>query len=950
MSEQFPNAGAQPDLPTGMLALLFTDIEGSTALLHALGEAYPAQLEAHRRILRTAFAAHGGVEVDTQGDAFFAVFRSTKGAIAAIVQAQREIHSFPWPLGHPLRVRMGLHCGEPAPTDEGYVGIDVHRGARLMSAGNGGQVLLSGAAATLVDDLSPSFELRDRGEHRLKDLPRPEHIFELCIHDLPHEFPPLRTLDNRSHNLPAHLSPILGRETEIEAVRALLQSGSRLTTLLGTGGTGKTRLALEIAALTLGMWEDGVFFVPLAPVPPSDAALSPHAVQDAIAGALARELGLRDDGSQNVQERVVAHLKTRKMLLVLDNFEHLVEGAAIVARWLALCPQLQILATSRVPLHLGGEQQFPVAPLALPQRRPLPDVTVLSQYASVALFIERARAVKPEFSINEANAPAIAEICARLDGLPLAIELAAARVKLLSPVTMMARLEKSLSFLVGGARDTAARQQTLRAAIAWSHDLLGDNEKRLFHRLGVFRGGFGFESAEQVCAVPLGDSQAPLDVFEGIASLLNQSLLVRRDELDGQARFAMLETIREFALEELEAAGEAEALRERHLEWCFKQTQERDTEMSLDLSHALWLFEAEADNWRAAWNWSIGARPEDALRLATKAALLWNRIAGTTENYERLEASLRAAPAANVNTRCRALHRLIQTDRHRADWARCGPRIEQLESLAREAQLVEFQAIALDQRMWDEMRAGRPEAALELSESIVELRRSCLEQAQSQARESNEIERCELELNDSLILQAEILARVGRFDEAWDVMEKSLAVKRVARDESGLIFGLYKYAQLLAASGRIAEARPLFEEVVQRAEKSGDRSIVLAWYRHDAAWAALHQGDLSRGRELLRDSYAVLKENTAGGGFLPTLHILSWLHGLEGNWPLVARTLGASDALRGEPYRDDWRDILERQESAARAALGDQEFEFQRASGTRLDPQQAIEAALSSGS
>ncbi|BCM94385.1 putative HTH-type transcriptional regulator [Abditibacteriota bacterium] len=943
MSEQPPSASTRPGLPGGVLALLFTDIEGSTALLHALGEAYPAQLEAHRRILRAAFAAHEGIEVDTEGDSFFAVFRSVKNAVAAVVQAQRELYDFDWPSGHPLRVRMGLHCGEPTPTDEGYVGVDLHRCARLMSAGHGGQVLLSGAAAALVGDLLPGSELRDMGEYRLKDLPRPEHIFGLCIDGLPTEFPPLRTIDNRPHNLPAHLSPLLGRASEVETVRALLQSGARLTTLLGPGGTGKTRLALEIAALTLEMWEDGVFFVPLAPVPPPDATLLSRAMEDAIAGAVARELGLRDDGSQGVQERLLAYLKARKMLLVLDNFEHLIGGAAIVARWMASCPQIQILTTSRVPLHLGGEQEIPVSPLALPRRKPLPSVAMLSQYGAVALFIERARAVKPEFAVNEQNAPAIAEICVRLDGLPLAIELAAARVKLLPPATMLARLGKSLSFLVGGPRDAAARQQTLRAAIAWSHDLLADDEKRLFRRLGVFRGGFGFESAERVCAEPLEDSETPLDVFEGVSSLLNQSLLVYREEVDGQARFGMLETIREFAMEELDAAGEGEVLRERHLEWCFEDAGERDIEMLQDLRHTLLLFEAEADNWRAAWNWSIGARPDAALRLAAASTLLWNRIGCTTEQYERLDASLRAVPEGDAFYRCRALHFLIQADRNGHNWPQYEARLKQLEVLSQEAQLPEFQAIAVDQRMWDEVGVGNIEVALKYSISMVELRQLALDQAQERGLELHEIERCRNELNDAMILQVEIFTKAGLIDEAWALMEQSLTMKRASSDETGLIWALYKYAQLLADTGRVAESRPIFEEVIQRAEQSGDRSVVLGWYRHDAALMALHEGDLARGRELIISSYTVFIEN---GAKHLMLHILAYLHGLEGNWPLVARTLGAADVARGTPYPDDWRDILEVQERGARAALGDNEFEAQRATGARLDLQRATNEAM----
>ncbi len=945
MSEPLPEAQTRPDLPGGVLALLFTDIEGSTALLHALGEHYAAQLEAHRRILREAFAAHKGIEVDMQGDSFFAVFRSVKNAVNAMAQAQRDLHTHPWPTGHLLRVRMGLHCGEPTPTKEGYIGADVHRGARVMSAGHGGQMLLSGAAASLLSDLTSGWQLHDRGEHRLKDLPRLEHLWELCLPDLPCEFAPLRTLDHRSHNLPARLSPLLGRGQEMEAIGALLSSGARLTTLLGPGGTGKTRLSLEVAATTLELWEDGVWFVPLAPVSPPDATLPPSVVEDAVAGALTRELGLRDNGTQGVQEQLLAHLQTRQMLLVLDNFEHLSSGAGVVARWLAACPKLQILVTSRVALRLNGEQEIPVAPLALPSRKPFPDVAALSQYAAVALFIERARAVKPDFTVNEANAPAIAEICTQLDGLPLAIELAAARIKLLPPATMLSRLGRSLSFLIGGPRDVAARQQTLRAAIAWSYDLLKGDEKRLFRRLGVFRGGFGFDSAEQVCAVAVDDA-SPLDVFEGVSSLLDQSLLLRRDEVDGQARFGMLETIREFALEQLDASGEGELLRKRHLNWCFEQAEERDAQMRFDLRGALRGFEVEADNWRAAWNWSITAQPEEALRLASGTALLWNRIGGLTEHFERLHASLRAAPDGDTKSRCRALHFLVQAHRNRANWTSYHARLEELEALAEKAELPEFGAVALDQRMWDEVGRGHFDQALKQSAEVVELRQKCVEQARSEGLGEREIERCEIELNDSMILQVEILAKAGRLDEAWELMERSLALKRASRDEGGLIFGLNKLAQLLADTGRFAEARPIFEEVVRRTEEIGDRSVLLAWYRHDAALMALHEGDSTRARELLHAAYGVFKENGASQGFGLMLHILAYLGGLEENWPLVARTIGAGDAVRGAPYPDDWRTRLQAQEDAARAALGDEEFELQRAVGRRLDPQTAIEAAL----
>lgn len=964
------DAATPPALPQGPLTLVFTDIEGSTRLLQALGPHYPAQLGAHRHILRACFAAHQGVEVDTQGDAFFAVFCEVKDAINAVVQAQRELHDYNWPTGFPLRVRIGLHCGEPTPTTEGYVGLDLHRCARLMSAGHGGQILLSGAAATaagatvagatVAGALSSHLELRDLGEHQLKDLPHPERIFELRVAGLPAEFPPLRTIDNRPHNLPAHLSPIVGRKREIEALRAQLCKGVSLITLLGPGGTGKTRLSLAVAAATRDLWPDGVFFVPLAPLAAPTGDGSSAGIEDAIVGAVARALGLRDDGSQTLAERLIEYLKERQILLLLDNFEHLVGGAAVEACWRERCPKLAILATSRIPLHLRGERQFPVAPLALPQSQarvegqPL-DVAALSRFGALALFVERARAVRPDFAMDEANAPIIAQICARLDGLPLAIELAAARIKLLPPAALLARLDDSLTFLTGRVRDGLGHHQTLRAAISWSYDLLNDDEKRLFRRLAVFRGGFSLGSAEQICAEPCAaeSNSVPLDVFEGVSSLLDQSLLMRREDIEGKPRFLMLETIRQFALEALLICGETEELRARHLLWCQRVTDECNAAMRGDFGRASRLIGAEADNWRTAWNWALKTRPDEALKLASSAALLWNRAGSTSESYQRLETALRAAPDdmtdGDANHRCRALQYLIQTNRNRANWEQYHRRLKQLEALAREADLPEFQAFALDQRMWDAVGAGEPEKALELGTQILQLRRECVQRARAQHLDEREITRCEDELLDAGILHVEILVGAGDTDAAWALMEESLAAKRASGDAGGLNLALCKQAQLLALGGRHDEARPFAEELVHRVQTIGDRSLSLAFYLHDAAEIILEQGDLARALELVSASYTVCKENASTLGFMLILRDLTVLHAKAGHWPLFARLLGAMEVT------GTWNGLAPpaggehppgANQSAARAALGDDEFEAQRAAGRHLGTHPTIEAAL----
>ena len=966
MNAPTSDAATRADLPTGELALVFTDIEGSTRILQALGSKYPAQLAAHRAIMRAAFAAHDGVEVDTQGDAFFAVFGCVGDAIGAVVKAQRDLHSHPWPEGFALRVRVGVHWGAPQRTDEGYVGLDLHRCARLMGAGYGGQVLLSGAAAKRAGELDSALELRDLGAHQLKDLSHPEPIFELRIQGLPADFPPLRTVDNRPHNLPLHLSPIVGRKREIAQLRAQFEGGANLITLLGPGGTGKTRLSLAVAAQTRDLWPDGVFIVQLAPIVANSCA-SKSIIEEDIAGAVARELGVRDDGSQTVAERLTRHFKERQMLLVLDNFEHLIEGAGVVAQWRERCPKLAILASSRIPLHLRGEREFAVSPLDLPEnqayrkrqksrrtrletpslqerrttkeRRALPDAVALAQFSALALFAERARAVQPEFALDEHNAPIVTAICARLDGLPLAIELAAARIKLLPPAALLKRLDGGLRFLKGKTRDGLGHHQTLHAAIAWSYDLLADDDKRLFRRLAVFRGGFNLEGAEQVCADETSDDS--LDVLEGVASLLDQSLLGRRFDIEGEPRYAMLETIRQFALEKLEESGEAKTMRARHVSWCQRATDACNAEMRHDFGRALRLFRADTDNWRAAWNWSRATHSTHALQLAATAALLWNRAGNTTENYQRLEASLHAAPDGEIKYRCRALQYLVQTDRNRADWLCYHAHLEQLEILANQTDSPEFRAIALDQRMWDEVGANNHEKARQIGEEILRLRRQCAQMAREHGEPAREIARYDDELHDAMILYVEVLAGAGRHDEAWALMNESLALKRAAGDESGLTFGLHKHAQMLTQIGEFSRAQEISEEVVARAQNSGDRSLMLAYYLYDTATLAFRLNQMARGHERLGAAYAAFKEDNAELGFLMTLRVLACLHEKSENWSLLARIWGAlktTGASQVPPHED--------LEMRARAALGNAEFEAQREIGVRLSSQEVIELAI----
>jgi predicted ATPase/class 3 adenylate cyclase len=500
------------ELPTGTVTFLFTDIEGSTRLLQGLGERWQPVLEDHNRFLRHAIRDAGGIDLRTEGDAFFAVFQSAPAAVAAVAAAQRALAAHPWPEDAQVRVRMGLHTGEGAVGGDDYVGLDVHRAARIAATGHGGQVLVSSTTAELVGGgLPDGMDLRDLGEHRLKDLARPERIFQLTVDGLPAEFPPIRSLETPT-NLPVQRTSFVGREREVARVKELLR-GPGLLTLTGPGGSGKTRLAIQAARTLLDDYPDGVFLTELGPI--TDPLLVPATIANAV--------GIKTEGVRPVMDTLTEQLRDREMLIVLDNFERVLPSAPAVGELLDAGPRLRMLATSREPLHVAGEKELAVPPLALPDPDAAASPDDLLRTEAVGLFVQRATAVDPEFHLTDENAEAVADLCRRLDGLPLAIELAASRVKLLSPQAILERLEHRLELLTGGPVDVPARQRTLREAIGWSHDLLDEAERTLFRRLSVFAGGWTLDSAEAVA-----DSKGGLDVIELLGSLLDKSLVERR--------------------------------------------------------------------------------------------------------------------------------------------------------------------------------------------------------------------------------------------------------------------------------------------------------------------------------------------------------------------------------------------------------------------------------------
>jgi predicted ATPase/class 3 adenylate cyclase len=598
------------ELPTGTVTFVFTDVEGSTRLAQEIDSAWPPLLERHREIARAAWQAHSGVEIGTEGDSFFVVFTMAGTAVAAAAELQLGLAAEPWPPGSEIRVRIGMHTGEGLLSGGTYVGLDVHRAARVSAAGHGGQVLLTDATQALLGGhLPPDSTLRDHGEHKLKDLSRPERIWELSIGGLRTEFPPLRTLNAIPNNLPTQLTSFLGRHKELAEARRLLSEG-RLLTLTGPGGTGKTRLSLQIAADATDRFPDGVYYV----------ALGQIAMAELVVPTIAQAVGVVDVGSRPL-DRLVEQIGDKCILLVLDNFEQVIDAAPQVNELLARASKMSVLITSRSPLRVYGEREYPVPPLGVPDPKHLPSLAGLSQFESVALFIERAMAVRPDFAVSSANAPAVAEICARLDGLPLAIELAAARVRLLSPQAIMDRLGDRLGLLSSGARDLPERQQTLRGAIAWSHDLLDEVDRRVFARFSVFAGGATLDAAEKV----IFDADAKGDVLDAVGSLVDKSLIRQEAQADGEPRFRMLETIREFALEQLAARGEVEELRERHAT-SLLEFAERAAPEVFGPDQRLWLdrYEAEHDNLRAAVAWALsGDRAETAMRLLVACWRFW---------------------------------------------------------------------------------------------------------------------------------------------------------------------------------------------------------------------------------------------------------------------------------------------------------------------------------------
>ncbi len=853
------------DLPTGTITLLFTDIEGSTQLLHQLGESYGELLTACRALLRGAFQGQHGHEVDTQGDAIFAVFARASDALAAAVAAQRALAASSWPQGVAVRVRMGLHTGEPSRVDEGYVGLDVHLAARIMSAAHGGQILLSQATCDLVarEEEVEGVSLRDLGEYHLKDFEQAIRLYQAVIAGLPADFPPLRTQGGRAETLPVPPTALIGREDEVAQLGKLLRrKDARLVTLTGPGGTGKSRLAIQVAAGLREVFTGGVFFVSLA------SLTEPTLVLPTIAQAL----GVRDGAEQALAERVVKTLQQRPVLLVLDNFEQVVGAAGQVANLLASCPLLKVLVTSREVLHVRAEHEFAVPPLALPDPAHLPSLAALARFPAVALFVQRVQAVKPEFRLTTANAREVAEICVRLDGLPLAIELAAARMKLLSPQALLARMGHLLTLLAGEARDVPTRQQTLRNTISWSYDLLNTQEQRLFRWLSVFVGGCTLPAAEVVCA-------ETGDVMDGIASLIDKSLLRsigQTGEDSEEPRLLMLETIREYGQELLASSGEAAAARQAHAEYFLQVAEEAVPALDGPLL-ASWLdrLEGEHDNLRAALHWLLEAGKTDmALRLGSALERFWVVRGYRNEGLTFLERALVGRAEAAPAVRAKALLVAARLSFMQSDY-------ERGKALAQEG-------LALFRELGD-----KPGIALALNRlGIAAWRKADFPTARVLMEEDLALYR-ELGIPDriawSLFALGLLNIEQGEYKQATASFEESLALFRKLDNKRGIAASLTQMAATLFVSqGDQSMVYPLLTQGLSLDREVGDKegmavsSLLLGS-------VALKQGDAATARTRMEEGLLLYKEMGYREGIAEALALLGKVELARGE-PALARS------------------------------------------------------------
>ena len=950
-------------MPSGVVTFLFTDIEGSTRLWEEHPSEMRAALALHDAVLRAAVEGAGGRVFKVVGDSVCAVFERATQAVAGAIAGQRAMLESDWGPTGPLRVRMALHTGEADADAHDYYGQPLNRCARVLATGHGGQILLSQATAELVrEELPEGVAIQDLGEHRLRDLTRPERIGTLVVPGLPGDFPPLRGLESFPHNLPQHATTFIGRLRELAEASELLAT-SRLTSLVGPGGTGKTRLAVQIAADTIDAYPGGAWFVDLA------GATSPEMVPQAAASVL----GLREEAGRSLVDTLQAHLSRSRALLLLDNCEHLIAACAELAvRLIQSCSDLKVLATTREELRVRGEQVYRVPPLPAPETDAGASPQELAQYESVQLFMERASAVRPGFDLTESNGPSVALICRRLDGLPLAIELAAARMKAMNPEQIVERLDKRFRLLKGGDRTARERQQTLQALVDWSYDLLTGREQCLFRRLSVFVGGFSLEAAE---AVGTCDEIEGWEVMDLVVALVEKSL-VAVDERGGEAvaRYRMLDTLRAYGLERAEDLGELAELRGAHLAHFREMVGGGDgTHTGLDATDWVHRLDADRYNMVAAVSWAVESDPEVALDLCYRLHPYWHRLGRWTEARTLLGAALDRTDCATSPARGRVLWAAGFFASQQADGESAVRLLREGLECARQAGDQEAVAMCLGTfgvvarhrgdaegaRHWleDALSAARASGdKVMVARLLADLAAASLGQGDHAAvrRLTDEGLRISRELGaravtaHHLMITGHLALAEGRHAEAVTLLRESLEINRALDFRNHVAATLSSLGMAACLMGDTAQALAAHEEALVVQREIGDRWGVAATL-HGMGEASLASGDPGAALDLFRQSLSQARGVGSRLGMASCIEGVAKALARQGSCRAAAVLLGASERMRASldsPTSDTEAAALAHTADLVRRELGEPAFVEAHGQGMSMSESAAVAAAL----
>ena len=921
----------KPDLPTGTVTFLFTDIEGSTKLAQEYADALPALLARHKEILKQAIEAHNGFVFQVVGDSFSVAFDTAMNALKAASGAQRRLQNEEWSPA-PIKVRMGIHTGAAQLADDssiegpysGYTTLALTQ--RIMSAAHGGQILISKITHDLVwEQLSSDITLLDMGEHRLKDLLHPIHLYQVIADDLPTNFPPLKTLESFPHNLPVQLTSFIGREREMADAKQLL-SNAHLLTLIGPGGTGKTRLALRVAEDLLPSFADGVWLAELAPL--ADPALIPQTI--------AAVFELRELPNMRLMDTVIDYLRSKELLLILDNCEHLIEASAKLSNdLLHACPQLKIIASSREALGIAGESIYRVPSLSLPNTDQVTH-DALMESESARLFVERATAAQSKFSLTDQNTSSVAQICHRLDGIPLALELAAARVGIFSPEEIAARLGDRFRLLTGGSRTALPRQQTLRALIDWSYDLLPEEEQTLLRQLSVFAGGWTFEAAEAICP--------DLDVLNLLTQLVNKSL-VMVDEQETSTRYRLLETIRQYARDKLLEAGESEHVRTRHLDFFLKFAEEAEFYMNgpLEMEWRMFL-DAEYDNLHTALEWGMENDVDKVLRLGGALHLFWERHGYEVEGRRLMNEVLARAktfpPAEGEAARIRIMYQAKALNAIGFLGFGQGDNLGSLKAFEDSASLL--------RQIGEKRMLAQALAYIGMAKAFLgdrEVAYATAEEAVALAREAGD----KVTLGIALSNMAGVIAMTqGDLKRMRPYADEGIQLLKETMSRWQTAMTVFGFALFTAMQGNYAEARSQFESCIPLFTELRDRHR-LAMVRSELAHLERRQGHFAQAKPLYRETIQEWQKFGHRAAIAHQLECFAFIAKGQEEDERAARLFGAAETLRENiniPMTPPEHVEYDREVSDLRANIDEAAFSKAWAEGRALTMEQAIAYAL----